>query len=270
MTEYDGYQIHGETQNSKKKIAYWEAAIGLQRVDDLTPSKYLIELAQQNVDGKLSYKQVESLLYSHYEDETPEERRTRTREGDLVAARIVSILDSPNYPLKITSLTSIHKKLFQDIYEHAGQFRTVNIYKDEPILDGETVKYTAYGALRETLEYDIEQEKQKTYAGLDMTQIVKRIASFTSCLWQAHPFMEGNTRTVAVFMECYLNYLGFPVDNTMFKMHSKYFRNALVRANYADYPNRIAETDEYLIRFYTNLLTDQKTALRNRDLILRK
>lgn len=82
--------------------------------------------------------------------------------------------------------------------------------------------------------------------------------------------MEGNTRTTAVFMECYLNNMGFQVDNTMFKDNSQYFRNALVRANFADYKNGITETNQYLETFYKNLLAGGNFRLRNHDLILKE
>lgn len=262
------YEIYAETPDKKKKKEYWEAAIGLQDVDGLKPSEYLISLAQQNIDGVLSYQQVEELLYKHYENESIEEGQQRQKEGDLVAGRIAQILDSPGYPLQITSLKAIHRYLFQDLYEHAGEFRTCNIYKKEPILNGESVKYTNYDALIDTLEYDIEQERSKTYAGLNMEQIIKRVSRFTSAIWQAHPFMEGNTRTTAVFIECYLNSIGFKVDNTSFKEHSRYFRNALVRANYADYSRGIVPDNRYLENFFFNLLTESRVPLRSRDLLL--
>ena len=170
--EYE-YEIYAETPDKKKKKEYWEAAIGLQKVDGLKPSDYLIGLAQKNIDGVLSYQQVEELLYTHYENESAEQRRQRQKEGDLVAGRIAQILDSPGYPLQVASLKAIHRYLFCDLYEHAGEFRTCNIYKKEPILNGESVKYTNYDALIDTLEYDISQERAKTYAGLDMEQIIK-------------------------------------------------------------------------------------------------
>lgn len=100
--------------------------------------------------------------------------------------------------------------------------------------------------------------------------IDNRIVSFTSSIWKAHPFMEGNTRTTAVFMECYLKNMGFQVDNTMFKNYSQYFRNALVRANFADYKNGITETNQYLENFYKNLLTGGDIPLRSRDLVLKE
>lgn len=264
------YRIYGESMDKAAKKSYWDAAKGLQKVDGLEPTKYLSELAEANIEGQLTYQQVEDLLYQRYENETTEDIQNRNKEADFVTARIAQILDSPGYPLKIASLKAIHRELFKDIYDHAGQFRRVNIYKPEPVLNGDTVRYTNYTALEDTLEYDFDTEKSKSYAGLTEEKMIKRIASFTSSIWQAHPFMEGNTRTTAVFMECYLNNLGFSVDNAMFKDYSQYFRNALVRANFADYKNGITETNQYLERFYKNLLLGGEFQLRNRDLILKE
>lgn len=263
------YQIYGETTDKAVKESYWNAAKGLQKVDGLKPTKYLSDLAESNIEGKLTYQQVEKLLYEHYENETAEDIENRNKEADLVSARIVHILDGPGYPLKVTSLKAIHRELFKDIYEYAGQFRKVNIYKSEPILNGDTVKYTNYTALEETLEYDFDTEKNKSYEELTGDKVIRRISAFASAIWQAHPFMEGNTRTTAVFMECYLNNMGFHVDNTMFKDYSLYFRNALVRANFADYKNRVIETSLFLEHFYENLLMGGEFRLSNRDLILK-
>ena len=263
------YQIYGETTNKATKKSYWDAAKGLQKVDGLTPTKYLAELAEENIEGKLTYHQIENLLYKQYENGTEEDIRNRNKEADFVSARIAHILDSPGYPLSIASLKAIHRELFKDIYDHAGQFRRVNIYKAEPVLNGDTVRYTNYTALDVTLEYDFDSEKNKSYAGLTEEKMIKRIAAFTSAIWQAHPFMEGNTRATAVFMECYLKSMGFQVDNTLFKDYSQYFRNALVRANFADYKNGIAETDQYIENFYKNLLLGGEFSLKNRDLYFR-
>jgi fido (protein-threonine AMPylation protein) len=264
------YQVYSETTNKVAKRSYWDAAKGLQQVDGLKPTKYLSELAEANIEGELTYQQIENLLYKRYKSETAEDIQNRNKEADLVAARIARILDSPGYPLKIASLKAIHRELFKDIYDHAGQFRRVNIYKPEPVLNGDTVKYTNYTALDDTLEYDFDSEKSKSYTGLTVEKMIKRIASFTSSIWQAHPFMEGNTRTTAVFMDCYLNNMGFQVDNTIFKDYSQYFRNALVRANFADYKNGITETYQYLENFYKNLLSGEGLQLRNRDIVLKE
>ncbi len=80
--------------------------------------------------------------------------------------------------------------------------------------------------------------------------------------------MEGNTRTTAVFIECYLVNMGFTTDNTLFKEHAQYFRNALVRSNFADYKNGIDLEFIFLYRFFGNLLFGEKHALRNRDMMI--
>ncbi len=127
--------------------------------------------------------------------------------------------------------------------------------------------YAGANSLKETLEYDFQQEKKFSYKGLSQYEIVEHIAHFISYLWQIHPFGEGNTRTTAIFLIKYLRKLGFKnVDNNLFSEHSWYFRNALVRANYEDLSNNILKTEEYLIRFLKNLLLGEKHLLKNRDL----
>ena len=99
---------------------------------------------------------------------------------------------------------SIHRKLFQGIYKHAGKIRDYNITKKEWVLDGATVMYGSAAELRATLEYDFSQEKDFSYKGLSMDEIIHHLAVFVSRLWQIHIFGEGNTRTTAVFFIKYL------------------------------------------------------------------
>jgi len=147
-------------------------------------------------------------------------------------------------------------------------FTEKNIYKKEPVLNGESVVYANYFMIEDTLRYDFETERKKNYGGMDIQDTIKRIASFTSSIWQVHPFREGNTRTVAVFMVQYLNVLGFKVNNDPFEENASYFRNALVRANYTNQALLVNHTDDYLVKFFENLLNhtdhlllDQEEAL---------
>ena len=100
--------------------------------------------------------------------------------------------------------------------------------------------------------------------------MIKHIAKFTSSVWQVHPFGEGNTRTTAVFIEKYLNNMGFNVNNDMFKNKSLYFRNALVRSNYGNIPKGIYPTFDYLVMFFENLLQGKNNELKNRDLYIKE
>lgn len=106
------------------------------------------------------------------------------------------------------------------------------------------------------------------FEALDKRQIALHIAQFISDIWQIHAFGEGNTRTTAVFAIKYLRTFGFYVTNDMFADNSWYFRNALVRANYNDYKRNIFSTQEFLNRFFCNLLLGEKNTLRNRELLI--
>lgn len=255
--------------NPEQRAQFWGAAIGLQDVDGLKPSKYLYELSEQNISGEISIQSVKENLNKYYKESLTKER-LETMECDIVSARIVDLLSEGSISLTPMALKSIHRYLFVDIYDFAGKFRDYNITKDEPILNGNTVKYANYFEIMDILEYDFDMEKQQKYSTMTKEQIVNRLCKFSSSIWQVHPFGEGNTRTTAVFMELYLNSIGFNVNNDMFKEYSKYYRNALVRSNYADYSNGIDVEYLFLEKFYTNLLFDGKYELNNTDMIASK
>ena len=252
------------TEASKSEKGYaWQTAIGLQAVDGLKTSKYLIETAIKNIEGKIDIDQAHELINSYYE-ERPSTEGDRTEEADKVSMRIAKLLSENAFSFTANEYISIHKKLFSGIYEHAGQIRNYNISKKEWVLEGKTVIYGSASELEATLNYDLESEKKFSYKGLDMQEIIHHLAVFVSRLWQIHIFAEGNTRTTAVFFIKYLRTLGFDVTNDIFAENAWYFRNALVRANYNDLTRGIHETTEYLEMFLRNLLLDEKNVLSNR------
>ena len=134
------------------------------------------------------------------------------------------------------------------------------------MLDGATVLYGNADELRQTLEYDFEQEKKFSYKGLSIDEIIEHLAFFVSRLWQIHIFGEGNTRTTAVFFIKYLRSLGYDATNDIFAENAWYFRNALVRANYNNLKENIHETTLYLEKFIRNLLLNETNELKNRHL----
>ena len=163
-------------------------------------------------------------------------------------------------------MAAIHRAIFEGVFKHAGRFRDYDISKKEWVLQWESVLYGRWQDLRMTIEYDLEQERQFDYKGLDRVQIIEHLASFVAGLWQIHPFGEGNTRTTAVFTIKYLRYLGFSVNNDLFECNSWYFRNALVRANYRNVVKGVEREPIFLIRFFRNLLLHEQWDLRNRYL----
>lgn len=260
------YLRESEPDKAGKGYA-WSTAIGLQAVDGLKPSKYLIDAAIQNIEGKITMKEAQSLIDSYYEERPVHlSDEERTEEADKVSSRIAEILFETAFSFSPNEYISINRKLFQGIYKHAGKIRDYNITKKEWVLDGATVMYGSASELRATLEYDFSQEKDFSYKGLAMNEIIHHLAVFVSRLWQIHIFGEGNTRTTAVFFIKYLRTLGFSATNDIFAENAWYFRNALVRANYTNLQKGIHETTEYLEVFLRNLLLNEKNELHNRDL----
>ena len=254
-----------ESEPNKREKGYaWQTAIGLQAVDGLKTSKYLIDTAIRNIEGDISIDEANSLLNSYYEENPKQDPGDRTEEADKVSVRIVKVLSETGFSFTPNEYISIHKKLFTGIYRHAGKLRDYNITKKEWVLDGETVLYGNASELRDTLEYDFSEERTFSYKGLSINEIIHHLAVFVSRLWQIHIFEEGNTRTTAVFFIKYLRTMGFDAANDIFAENVRYFRNALVRANYNNFKIGIHETTEYLELFLQNLLLDEENELYNR------
>jgi len=266
MEDFDAYLRQGEPDKAEK-AKVWKTAIGLQQVDGLKPSEYLIKTAIQNIEGDISIAEVKERIDSYYQHHQVKTNVDRTEEADKVSARIAEMLSEQTFTFSPAAYLAIHRRLFAGIYPFAGKIRDYNITKKEWVLNGETVLYASAESLIETMEYDFEQEKKFSYEGLNKQEIVAHIAQFISYLWQIHAFGEGNTRATAIFLIKYLRKLGFKeVNNDLFANYSWYFRNALVRASYEDLSRGIYRTEIFLIRFLSNLLLKGTHPLKNRDL----
>lgn len=267
MTEFDKYIRQGEP-NQKEKATAWQVAIGLQDVDGLKPSEYLIQTAQQHIEGDISIDEVKHLIDTYYQSKSSrgELEDERTEEADKVSARITELLSEKTFSFTPEYLLYIHRRLFEGLYKYAGQIRNYNITKKEWVLDGDTVIYSDYEMIRPTLEYEFAQEKSTDYPATNAEQALQRISKFISGIWQVHAFGEGNTRTIAVFLMKYLKTFGFKVDNDIFKKHSWYFRNALVRANYNNYTKGVSANTKYLEMFLRNMLFEEENNLSNREM----
>ena len=257
--EFSEYIKQGEP-NKIEKTKTWETAIGLQEVDGLKPSKYLIENAKEHIEGKIDLDEVKYRINQYYKVKNNDD----SEEADKVSVRIAEILNEKSFNFNYIELLNIHRRLFNGIYNHSGKFRNYNITKEEWVLNGDTVTYASYDSIKSVLEFDFEQEKNFLYKNLSLEESIKHLCYFTSNIWQIHPFGEGNTRTTAVFIIKYLRTFGFNINNEVFANNSFYFRNALVRANYKNFEKNIFEDISFLEKFFFNLLTNTKYELKNR------
>lgn len=265
MDNFDEYLRQGEPDKAEKATV-WKTAIGLQQVDGLKPSDYLIATARQHIEGEITIAEVKQRIDAYYEQHPVKDGEDRTDEADKVSSRVAEILGERSFTFSPAEYLTIHRRLFHGIYKHAGKIRDFNITKKEWVLNGETVMYGSAESLKATLEYDFEQEKKFSYKGLSEQEIIEHIVTFISDLWQIHIFGEGNTRTTAIFLIEYLRTFGFKVNNELFEQHSWYFRNALVRANFRDHTKNIQATNEFLLRFFGNLLLGENNSLQNREM----
>ena len=262
--ELEEYIKQGEPDSAEKSEA-WQTAIGLQAVDGLKTSEYLLDTAKDHIEGKITIDEAQKRIHSYYEQRsTRTETENETKEADIVSARITKLLGEKAFQFSPAEWITIHRRLFEGVFDHAGQIRKYNISKKEWILDGETVIYADFNSIKETLDYDFATEKQFSYEGLSVEASVKHLAKFASDIWQIHPFGEGNTRATAVFMIKYMKTFGFRVNNDAFRENSWYFRNALVRANYNNIQKGIHSTTKFLEMFFSNLLLDTHYELKNR------
>ena len=260
---YKEYIIIEEPSKEEKEFA-WKTAIGLQQVDGLETSDYLKKIAIDNINGKITLKETRELIDNYYVEN--KDYNEKTLEADKVSMCITELLSINSFTFSLNEYVNIHEYLFKGILKHAGKIRDYDITKKEWVLDGDTVTYGSSSSIIDSLNYDINLEKNFDYSNLSDDEVIKHIARFISNLWQIHAFGEGNTRTTAVFLIKYLRKIGYNVTNDLFKENSWYFRNALVRANYNNREKKIYETTKYLELFLRNVMLNENNELKNRYL----
>ena len=262
--ELEKYIKQGEPDRTEKSEA-WQTAIGLQAVDGLNTSAYLLDTAKDHIEGKITIDEAQQRIHSYYEQRLIRtDIENETKEADIVSARIAKLLGEKAFQFSPAEWLSIHRRLFEGVFGHAGQIRQYNITKKEWVLNGDTVIYADWNSIKDTLDYDFATEKQFSYEGLSVDAAVKHLAKFASDIWQIHPFGEGNTRATAVFIIKYMKTFGFRVNNDAFEKNSWYFRNALVRANYTNLQKGVHSTTKFLEMFFSNLLLGTDYELKNR------
>lgn len=263
--EFEQY-LRAAEPGQRERAELWQTAIGLQKVDGLEVSDFLVDTAKRHIEGEVDIDGVDRLIKSYYQSEAAREIPEDIKEADEVSKNIVRELSTDAFVFSVAGFAGIHRRIFKGVMKHAGEFRKYDISKKEWVLNGASVLYGPHEDLVRTIEYDLEQERHFNFGGLSQNQIIDHIARFISGLWQIHPFPEGNTRTTAVFTIKYLRSLGYKAENDIFKTHSWYFRNALVRANYRNVGKGIEPTREYLVLFFRNLILGESNELKNRYL----
>lgn len=264
----DEYQELPLNNNIEKRKEYWAIGKGLQKVDNLETSEYLETIIDDTnndrYDTITANKKVED-YYSKLDSNDPDYEK---KEADLSATRITILLEQGGFKYSPITLKTIHSKIFPGILEskYVGEYRNTNISKKESILNGNSVQYANYTDIQETLKYDFDVQLESKYSLPITEEQIKTLMTFTSNIWQTHPFREGNTRTVSTFLILYLRNMGININNEPFKENADYFRNALVRNNYTSIKDGINAEPKYLYMFFENILLDAGYDLSKYDL----
>ena len=268
LRELGGY-FKAEEPGRRERADAWATAIGLQKVDGLTPSQFLFDTAKDHIEGRITQNQARRRIRDYYatRDETSRPDPEK-EEADKVSERIVAVINDGGFAFTPEYYISIHAKLFKGVLPSAGKLRTVNIRKREWVLKDDSVLYGDAATLKQSLVRDFIDEREFDYGGKSPRKMIPHFARFIAQIWQLHPFGEGNTRTTAVFAIKYLGSLGYGVANNMFKDNSWFFRNALVRANYADHSHGVQRDWSYLESFFRNLLLGEHNEMKSRYLLI--
>ena len=266
LRELGGY-FKAEEPGRRERADAWATAIGLQKVDGLTPSQFLFDTAKDHIEGRITQNQARRRIRDYYAAQG-ETAVSDKEEADKVSERIVAVINDGGFAFTPEYFISIHAKLFKDVLPSAGKLRAVNIRKREWVLKDDSVTYGDAATIKSSLVRDFIDEREFDYGGKSPRKIIPHFARFIAQIWQVHPFGEGNTRTTAVFAVKYLASLGYKVANNMFRDNAWYFRNALVRANYADYRREVRRDWSYLEAFFRNLLLGERNELKSRYLLI--
>ncbi|MEM1486409.1 Fic family protein (plasmid) [Oscillospiraceae bacterium PP1C4] len=153
------------------------------------------------------------------------------READYVSARMRAITITPvDGCFDFEHLCAIHGYIFQDIYDWAGQIRTVPMEKYEPVLGGLSIEYSEPERIAHIATTVLDKMKSVQWDTLDTDKKAEYFTPLMANLWKVHPFREGNTRTVVTFCCQFADSQGFRLDTDLFKDNSMYVRTALVAA----------------------------------------
>ncbi|MBQ7250827.1 MAG: Fic family protein [Bacilli bacterium] len=168
-------------------------------------------------------------------------------ENAFVSLNIANLLSNPFEVKTVFDVKKIHKRLFSDLYGWAGENRKINMFKEEPVLNGLSVEYSDYHKIDRDLERLDRDYQDVEWNSLTKKETIEAIVKLISRLWRIHCFREGNTRTTTTFLYLFMKQKSLKVNVEFIGRHAKYFRSALVLASIDQY-------SEY--EHLTNILMD--------------
>ena len=183
------------------------------------------------------------------------EERFKQIEADYTGFRIREFMDSPvKGTYDLSHLCRLHQYIFQDIFEWAGQTRTINIEKAESVLGGLSIEYSDAADIKTHLDAALDNLNTINWKTVDIDKQAELFSRCMTAIWKVHPFREGNTRTIVTFCCDFADRHKFPLDRALFKDNSVYVRTALVAASAVFHDLGDKSNLEFLIRIVRDAL----------------
>ena len=164
-----------------------------------------------------------------------DEKALDIAEAELSRANMMLLYENGFSDFSSNGICFIHKELFGDVYEWAGQYRKINIKKREDILAGQSVWYSDCTNIEQDLEKAWKEINNVDWTKISKEDFAKKIAHLFPAIWQVHPFREGNTRTVVMLITFFAEHYGYYFDQELMSASAGYVRNAFVLASIGEY-----------------------------------
>ena len=168
----------------------------------------------------------------------------RRAEGEVTRHTMTMVYAHSFSRFNTETLREIHRIIFGNLFDWAGEFRTISMMKHEEILGGDTVRYPHPNQIKKELD-EASKEIAKLKKNEPKQDLLFKLIRIAAKIWQTHPFREGNTRTVISFIVLLAAHLGLEIDYSLLEKHAAYVRNALVWASQGMYSKH-----EYLERIF--------------------
>ena len=271
MERLNKYTSSKRTQEREFSL-YWLTAFGIQSVVDLKPSEVLLPLVEQHVRGEKSLNEIKQELYDYYHElhiKHNSHHIHRDEEADKVSIRILDYFLNGHFDLTIKAFCDAHYHLFHGIYHNSGNLRSNPASKKEWVLGNTTVLYPKPESIKPRLDYVLSLERSIDYSKMSSAHTLRHLSHFISDMFMVYAFPFANSRAVFVYTLKYLLSMGYHLQNDTFAKEAWYFRNAIIRASYANMHQGIFPTTQYMLMFLGNLLLNEENELRNHRMVIR-
>ena len=136
----------------------------------------------------------------------------KSAEKDITFSKFLNVSKTFSTKFDISYIRAIHKHIFDDIFDWAGNFRDVPVYKDEIVIPGLSLDYCEPKNIEKELIACLDKFNSTDWNSLSLEEKSSTFTLLLAELWKIHPFRDGNTRTTLTFASQFSKEHGFPMD----------------------------------------------------------